>query len=151
MCGGCIMYSPWCNVAGNTSSYTDNKDIDAMIAFDADAVLPKMASCYMDKNGNIYDKNKEKDLLQFITNPEISAINGKFDKNMCPLYVMVGASELLLDDSLNVAEKAYNNGIDVTLNISPFLFHTWPMFANYYEEAVFAIVKSAQFINKHAV
>ena len=36
MCGGCVMYSPWCNIAGNTSSYTDNKDIDAMIAFDAD-------------------------------------------------------------------------------------------------------------------
>ena len=86
-----------------------------------------------------------------MTNPEISAINGKFDKNMCPLHLMVGASELLLDDSINVAEKAYNNGVNVRLDISPFLFHTWPIFANFYDEAVFAIVKSAQFINKHVV
>ena len=151
MCGGCIMYSGWFNVAGNTPSYKDNANIDAMIVFDAEAVIPKMASCWTDKNGDIYEKNKDKDLLKYAIDGKISAVNGIFDKRMCPMYLMIGASELLLDDSLNVAEKANEKGIDVRVDLSAYLFHTWPIFVNHYEEAVIATVKTAQFINKLAV
>ena len=145
----CWILSGWFNIAGDTTSYKDNENYDGMIVLDKDIVLPKMASCYIDNNGDIYPNAKNKDLKKWAKRGKISSVNGKFNKYLCPLYLMVGATELLLDDSIDVANKAYKNDVDVQLDIAPYMFHTWPLFINQFDEAIDSVVRGANFINNH--
>jgi monoterpene epsilon-lactone hydrolase len=46
-----------------------------------------------------------------------------------PLLVLVGTAEILLDDSLRLAERASAVGLDVTLEVGEDLVHVWPLFA----------------------
>jgi monoterpene epsilon-lactone hydrolase len=46
-----------------------------------------------------------------------------------PLLVLVGTAEILLDDSLRLAERATAAGLDVTLEVGEDLVHVWPQFA----------------------
>jgi acetyl esterase/lipase len=43
-----------------------------------------------------------------------------------PLLVFAGGKEMVLDDSVRLADKARSNGVDVQLHIEPDMFHVWP-------------------------
>lgn len=47
---------------------------------------------------------------------------------MPPLFVQVGTNEVLLGDSLRLAEKAAVSGSDVLLHICSDMFHAWHLF-----------------------
>ena len=62
---------------------------------------------------------------------------------------MVGATEMLIDDTLRAANKAYQCGTKVKVDIEPFMHHTWPLFLRTLPEAQYAVVRAADFIMEH--
>ena len=63
-----------------------------------------------------------------------------------PLLLQVGDSEILLDDSTRLAEKAKSVGVQVSLEIWPEMFHVWQGLAPLFPEAQQAIDRVGEFI-----
>ena len=64
-----------------------------------------------------------------LKDPKFSGLYGDF-KGLCPMYFTVCATEILDDDTVFAAEKAYKNDIDVRVDIAPFMLHGFPMRCN---------------------
>jgi monoterpene epsilon-lactone hydrolase len=71
-------------------------------------------------------------------------------KGLPPLLIIVGTSEVLLDDSTRFAKKAKEEGLTCELEVWEEMVHIWPFFAEL-PEARQAIDRMAAFIGKHAV
>ena len=63
-----------------------------------------------------------------------------------PLLLQVGDSEILLDDSTRLAEKAKSAGVQVSLEIWPEMFHVWQGLAPLFPEGQQAIDRIGEFI-----
>lgn len=59
-------------------------------------------------------------------NPLVSPALGDFT-GLPPLLLEVGSTEMLLDHSTTVAEKARDQGVDVSITISPYSPHVYPI------------------------
>lgn len=64
-----------------------------------------------------------------------------------PMFVQVGSDEVLLDDSTRLAQAATRQGVQVTLQIWPKLWHVWQLHGGQMPEADRAINGIAQFIH----
>ncbi len=71
-------------------------------------------------------------------------------KGLPPLLIVVGTSEVLLDDSTRFARKAKEEGVSCELEVWEEMIHIWPFFAEL-PEARQAIDRMAAFVGKHAV
>ncbi|MBO4390825.1 MAG: alpha/beta hydrolase [Lachnospiraceae bacterium] len=67
-------------------------------------------------------------------NPYISPLNGDF-RDFPPVLMQVGEQEMLLSDTLGVAEKLKEAGREVTLHVYPGMFHVFQLGFNLYPEA----------------
>src|SRR6516164_9906712 len=63
-----------------------------------------------------------------------------------PLLIQVGESEVLLDDSKRLAERARRYGVNVNLEVWPEMIHVWQLFAAVLPEAQHAIEQIGAFI-----
>jgi len=63
-----------------------------------------------------------------------------------PLLIQAGDAEVLLDDSVRLAARARECGVDVTLDVWPEMIHVWQFFAGQVPEADDAIGKIAAFV-----
>ncbi len=61
-------------------------------------------------------------------NPEISPIFADFN-GFPPIFLQVGSREMLLDDSLIIAEKMKKQGVSVTVDLWEGMFHAFLIFA----------------------
>jgi monoterpene epsilon-lactone hydrolase len=61
-------------------------------------------------------------------NPEISPIFADFN-GFPPIFLQVGSREMLLDDSLVIAEKMENQGVSVTVDLWEGMFHAFLIFS----------------------
>lgn len=66
-----------------------------------------------------------------------------------PLLIMVGTSEILLDDSIRFAAKARNFGVPVELVVAEKMIHVWPTFAGIIPEGQESVTSIGHFIRKH--
>jgi monoterpene epsilon-lactone hydrolase len=66
-----------------------------------------------------------------------------------PLLIQVGASEILLDDSTRLAERAKSAGVDVTLELWNDMIHMWHFFAAMLPEGQQAIDRIGEFVRQH--
>lgn len=62
-----------------------------------------------------------------------------------PLLIQVGDAEVLLDDSIRLADKARAAGVDVTLEVWPEMVHVFQASAGFVPEADQAIARIAEF------
>ncbi|MHA2037997.1 MAG: alpha/beta hydrolase [Promethearchaeota archaeon] len=60
-------------------------------------------------------------------NPEISPIFADFN-GFPPIFLQVGTKEMLLDDSLTIAEKMKKQGVSVTVDVWEGMFHAFLVF-----------------------
>lgn len=67
-----------------------------------------------------------------------------------PLLILVGTSEVLLDDSTRFAERAKAAGVPVEIEVWEEMIHIWPFFAALLPEARQAIDRMGSFIKTHS-
>ncbi|MHA1112380.1 MAG: alpha/beta hydrolase [Promethearchaeota archaeon] len=60
-------------------------------------------------------------------NPEVSPIFADFS-GFPPIFLQVGSRELLLDDTLTIAEKMKKQGVSVTVDVQEGMFHAFLIF-----------------------
>src|SRR3989304_3368710 len=66
-----------------------------------------------------------------------------------PLLIQVGTREVLLDDSIRLAEQARNAGVDVALEVWKGMFHIFQLGAGFVPEARKAVENIATFLRQH--
>jgi acetyl esterase/lipase len=81
-------------------------------------------------------------------NPLISPHYGCLD-GLPPLLIHVGEDEILLSDSIRLADKARSAGVDVNLKVWPKMWHVWHTFVPYLPEAKQAVNEIGLFIRKY--
>jgi monoterpene epsilon-lactone hydrolase len=77
--------------------------------------------------------------------PRLSPIFGDF-AGLPPLDIHVGDAEVLLGDSLGVAEKAQAAGVPVNLEVWPEMLHIWQVLWPMLPEGADAVQKAAAFV-----
>ena len=107
---GLIVMSPWTDLTQSGESYVTNYTKDPLFGNTHDSL--------------IYSKDyiQEEDP----TNPYISPLYGNFS-GFPPMLIQVGSYEMLLSDSVLVAEKAKKAGVKVRLSVYEGMFHVFQM------------------------
>lgn len=124
--------SPWVDLEGMGESMTSNADIDPVVKKDG---LLKMAKAYL---VDIDPRNP-------LAAPLYADLKG-----LPPLLIQVGSTETLLDDSIRLAEKAEQAGVEVTLEKFENMFHVWQAVVGLnVPEAVKAVDGIAKFVQQH--
>jgi acetyl esterase/lipase len=82
------------------------------------------------------------------SSPLISPVNADLH-GLPPLLIQVGDCEVLLSDSVRLAERARQAGVDTTLEIWNGMWHVWQAYAGYVPEAQQAIDRVGGFISQH--
>jgi acetyl esterase/lipase len=62
--------------------------------------------------------------------------------------MQAGSTEVLLDDTRRVADKARAAGVEVELHIWPKMPHVWPIFAPFLPESRRALDDAARFVRR---
>lgn len=107
---GLIAMSPWTDLTASGPSYVENYERDPLFGNTRDSL--------------IYNKDYVRD--EDVTNPFISPLFGDF-KHFPPMLIQVGSHEMLLSDSVAVAEKAKGAGVKVRLSVYEGMFHVFQM------------------------
>jgi acetyl esterase/lipase len=123
--------SPWTDLEATGDSIKTLQGIDPMLNLHA---LRVMASNY------ISDHDPRL--------PTISPLYSDF-KDFPPTLVQVGSDEILLDDSVRIAEKAREAGVDLTLKVFDDLWHVFHVFYRLMPEAKNAVKALGAFIQGH--
>ena len=125
------MESPWTDLSKDgitMGSKRRNKKVD-IITGGGDWLFEcsEMVVGNKNINGEIVNKFDLKD-------KRFSGLYGDF-RGLCPMYFSVCATEILLDDTIFAAEKAYKSGVDVRVDIVPFMLHCFGENVNHMPEA----------------
>ena len=118
---GVILLSAWADLSSSGESYTRNRHIDV--------ILYNHNSAWA--SAQILGPNYSELACQ---DPRFSSLFGSF-KGFPSMYINVGTAEVTEDDSRQVAKKAEDAGVDVTLEEGLHLMHVYPIFFLYYPEA----------------
>ena len=152
----CWVNSPWTNLECNYSSWTRNSKYDTILTFDPKKSFSKLIIGYMDIDGNVIKNNNNNNYVNIDFNDKNNEFRNKIYsphygnwKGLCPIYFMVGSTEMLLEDTINSAYKAYENGVNVKVDIEPNMMHTWCLFLRVFPEAYHTVTRGADFILKH--
>jgi acetyl esterase/lipase len=127
---GAVLFSPWTDLAATGASVVTNSRSDVL--FDGTGV-PKGARIYL---GRASAKNP-------LASPLYGDLTG-----FPPLYIQASQSEVLLDDSVRLADKARAAGVTVEFAAWPGLPHVWQIFTPFMPEAKRAIDEAAGFIRR---
>ena len=80
-------------------------------------------------------------------NPLISPLYADL-KGLPPIFIQVGTSEMILDDSLRIAKKAEEAGVDVTLDVWEDMPHVFSLFFQFTPESRDAIDRVCEYLSK---
>lgn len=125
---GAVLFSPWTDLAVTGDSILAN-DIDDALLFGS--AVTAMAQHYLAGGP--------------ATNPLVSPVYADLT-GLPPLFIQVGDTEVLLDDSRRLVENARTAGVEVTLQIWPCVSHGWQIFASFLPEAQDALRQASDFI-----
>ncbi len=120
--------SPVTDLAKTGASFLGNAHLDPAMVPASSAELAKL-----------YAGTEEN-----LTHPLASPLYGDY-QGLPPLMITVGTWEILLDDSLRVADKAKNAGVQVELEVGQDLMHIWPYFVGVYPEAAETVANIGAF------
>jgi acetyl esterase/lipase len=124
-----VVCSPWTDLTLSGDSMTTRKEIDPLIQGE---LLAELAKAYLGA-----------------VDPRLPTVSPLFaDLSGLPdLMIQVGTAEILLDDSLRIADAARAAGVDVTLDVWDDMIHTWQLFAAFVPEGKEAIDKIGSYID----
>lgn len=79
--------------------------------------------------------------------PEVSPIHADLTL-FPPMLVFAGGAEMLLGDSITIAEHAARDGVDATLIVEDEMMHVWPIVADRQEQSHAALATIASWLAK---
>jgi acetyl esterase/lipase len=124
-----VVLSPWTDLAGAGRSLEANSERDPFFYGDA---VRSVAPVYLGDNSPL--------------DPLASPIYADLSK-LPPLLIYVSDNEVLLDDSLRLADRARQYGVSVDLQVWSDLPHVWPIFVAFkLPESFQALGQIAEFI-----
>ncbi len=126
-----VALSPITDLSASGASVTANAANDPVLDKDA---LEALRKAYLGNNS--------------ATDPDISPLYANLT-GFPPLLLQVGSGELLLDDTLRLADKAHKAGVDVTAEVWPGMPHQWQLFPSVLDDADRAGQKIAEFAIAH--
>jgi monoterpene epsilon-lactone hydrolase len=130
---GALLMSPYADLTFSGNSIWERADREVVID---PAFMPLWAEWY--------SAGHPKD------HPLISPLFGDYT-GLPPMLIQVGTDEVLLDDSVRVAEKARAAGVKVELEQWPGMFHVWQFFYAWLRDARTAVGKGGLFLNRCVV
>ena len=116
--GKYIGMSPWTDLTASGSSYKENYEKDPLFGGTKESMIYSNA---------YYGKHDP-------SHPYISPKFGDFE-GMPPMLLQVGEDEMLLSDSVDVAEKAKEAGCQVKLTIYPGMYHVFQLGLDHMKES----------------
>lgn len=122
-----VTMAPWIDLTMSGASVVANDLADPYIPSN---LLRPVASMYLQGAG--------------ADSPRASPLSGSF-AGLPPMLVHVGKQEVLLDDSLRLAEAARGEGIEVTLKVWDGLPHVFQLFAPFIPEGRESLLELGQF------
>lgn len=125
-----VTLSAWADLACTGNTMHTRAAVDPMVTA---AVLQRMIREYL-QGGNP---------TQPLASPLYADLRG-----LPPLLMQVGDAEVLLDDTLRVAEKAKAAGVDVTVEVYPEMIHIFQLFAPVLPEGQQAIDRIGAFLKQ---
>ena len=125
---GAVMLSPWLDLTASGESMTTRAKRDPWFK---PPDMPIIASYYCE----------EDEYRHPLVSPVYADVKG-----LPPIYIQVGDDEILLSDSIRIAEKLETAGGEVTLEIWPDMFHVFQVFVHQMPESREAIDKFAPFV-----
>lgn len=123
-----VILSPWTDLSASGESWQENARVDYLIH-----------GTKLKEAARLYLRNTPPQT------PLASPVYANLD-GLPPLLVQVGSEEVLLSDSLRLAENARLSGVDVTLEVWEGMQHVWQFAASFIPEARQAIEKIGKFI-----
>lgn len=127
---GIIAMSPWTDMTASGASYKDNYLNDPLFGGTDDSMLWNR------------DYAGEAD----VTNSYLSPLFGDFT-GFPPMLIQVGSYEMLLSDSVSVAQKAKEAGVKVRLSVYEGMFHVFQMAPLALPESKAAWVEIGRFLH----
>ncbi len=115
--------SPWTDLTMTAATYGTRADADPMCSLET---LGPQAAAYLGGADP--------------TTPTASPLHADLS-GLPPLLVHVGDDEVLLDDSVLLAERAQAAGVDCTLEVTPGAIHVWHLFATMVPEGADALAR----------
>ncbi len=104
-----------------------------------DAILPITALQRVD---DLYAGNWD------ASDPELSPLYADY-RGFPPMYFLVGAEEVLSDDSVMAAQQAEAAGVEVRCDVWPVLPHAFPLFEKVFAETAVARADMVEFLARH--
>ncbi|MGX9355870.1 alpha/beta hydrolase [Roseobacteraceae bacterium S113] len=124
------LLSPWCDLTNSGDSFTFNEG--------RDPVLDGRES--RDAASHYVGSNDAKD-------PRISPINGTFDSGFPPFLITTGTRDLLLSQSVRLAERLRDKGTSVDLRVWDGMWHVFEWY-DHLPEARRSLRQIAAFLSK---
>ncbi len=121
-----FLISPWLDLSCKGESYISRKELDPLVAYEC---LKKDAHYYLTETD--------------FKIPIISPLSMNLG-NLPPMLIQVGDHEILLSDSIRLAERATNFSVRVELKVWNEMWHVWPAWDM--PESDQAIIEIAEFI-----
>ena len=129
---GGVCISPWVDLTCSGASYATKADADPIVRRTG---VEEMAQAYLGA-----------------TSPRTPLASPLFAnlRGLPPLLIHVGSDEVLLDDAVQLAERARAAGVDVTLDIYERMIHVWHWFLPMLDEAQTAVEAIGRFVRARA-
>ncbi|MGB1580871.1 MAG: alpha/beta hydrolase [Nevskiales bacterium] len=125
---GLVLLSPWVDLSQSCESIQRNADIDPMINVAWGAWAARL-----------YARDYE------LTDPAVSPLFAKLD-GLPNMLIQVGSDEVMLDESIALADKAKAAGVGVELQIEDGMWHVFQLHTKLLKESMQAIARMADFI-----
>lgn len=125
---GCVLLSPWTDLTLSGDSIISKKDKDPLIT-------PHLLEIFSKRY--FADADPKDPLIS----PHFADVKG-----FPPTLIQVGTNEVLLDDSVRMAQKMNNAGVDVRLEIYENMMHVWQYLGGIVPEANKAIDEIGEFV-----
>jgi monoterpene epsilon-lactone hydrolase len=126
LCGAIACMSPWVDLSCNQPSLANADD-------------PSMEAPYVRLMAQAYLAGQDAAI------PEASPLHADL-RGLPPILLQAGATEALLDDSVRMAERCRQAGVDVTLDLADEMFHVFQLYAFMLEDGQRAIERLGQFV-----
>jgi len=129
---GAVCISPWVDLTCGGASYATKADADPIVRR---AGVEQMAQAYL---GATPPRTP-------LASPLFADLRG-----LPPLLIHVGSDEVLLDDAVQLAERARAAGVDTSIEVYERMIHVWHWFLPMLDEAQTAVDAIGRFVRSRA-